>query len=108
MKGFLGEVQKRTGSYPVACESQRFLGAFGLMMLGVEVETLFCHVLSNFLLRYPQNISEKGVTRLVGWKWRGKVSSWAGGRGRATEKTLASSEFERGAAEYWWKNPWQF
>lgn len=78
MKGFLGEVQKRTGSYPVACESQRFFGAFGLMMLGVEVETLFCHVPSNLSLHYPQSISEKGVTRLGGWKWRGKVSSWAG------------------------------
>lgn len=78
MKGFLGEVQETNGSSPVACESQRFLGAFGLMMLRVEVETLFCHVPSNFSLRYPQNISEKGVTRLVRWKWRGKVSSWAG------------------------------
>lgn len=53
-------------------------------MLGVEVETLFDHVPHDLSLHYPRNTSEKGVARLGGWEWRGKVSSWEAGRERAT------------------------
>lgn len=54
------------------------------MMLDIKMETLFYHVPNNLSLHYLQNISGKGVTRLGGWEWRGKVLSWEAGRERAT------------------------
>lgn len=84
VKCFPGEFQNRTRSYLVACKRQKFLGGFGLMMLDIKMETLFYHVPNNLSLHYPQNISGKGVTRLGGWEWRGKVLSWEAGRERAT------------------------